>query len=83
LIFIASAIGFAIRAPDFSWSRWGALVPLALGLALVLLVWIKVKSCSYRLTSQRLFVRRGWLSKHVNEMELYRVKDVIVDQKFV
>jgi membrane protein YdbS with pleckstrin-like domain len=45
-----------------------------------MLVWIRVKSCSYRLTTQRLFVRRGWLAKHVNELELYRVKDVVVDQ---
>jgi membrane protein YdbS with pleckstrin-like domain len=57
-----------------------ALIPLALGLLLLLLLWIRVKSCSYRLTTQRLFVRRGWLAKHVNELELYRVKDVVVDQ---
>jgi membrane protein YdbS with pleckstrin-like domain len=47
---------------------------------LLLVVWIRVKSCSYRLTTQRLFVRRGWLTKHVDELELYRVKDVVVDQ---
>jgi len=27
-----------------------------------------------------LFIRRGWLAKHVDELELYRVKDVVVDQ---
>jgi membrane protein YdbS with pleckstrin-like domain len=57
-----------------------ALVPLALGALLLLLIWIRVKSCMYRLTTQRLFVRRGWLAKHVNELELYRIKDVVVDQ---
>ena len=57
-----------------------ALIPLALGVLLLLVVWIRVKSCSYRLTTQRLLVRRGWLAKHVNELELYRVKDVVVDQ---
>jgi uncharacterized membrane protein YdbT with pleckstrin-like domain len=46
-----------------------------------MLVWIRVKSSSYRLTSQRLFVRRGWWSRQVNELELYRVKDVMVDQR--
>ncbi len=80
LVFIALAIGLAIRAQDFSWPRWVPLVPLALGVFLLLLLWIRVKSCNYRLTSQRLFVRRGWLAKHVNELELYRVKDVVVDQ---
>jgi len=80
LIFIALAIGLAIRAQDFSWPHWVALVPLALGVLLLLLLWIRVRSYSYRLTTQRLFARRGWLAKHVNELELYRVKDVVVDQ---
>jgi membrane protein YdbS with pleckstrin-like domain len=80
VIFIGLAVGLALRAQDFSWPRWVALVPLALGLLLLLLLCIRVKSCSYRLTTQRLFVRRGWLAKHVNELELYRVKDVVVDQ---
>jgi membrane protein YdbS with pleckstrin-like domain len=80
VIFIGLGIGLAIRAQAFSWPRWVALVPLGLGVFLLMLVWIRVKSCSYRLTTQRLFVRRGWLAKHVNELELYRVKDVVVDQ---
>ncbi len=80
VIFIGLAIGLAVRAQDFPWSTWVPLVPLALGVLLLLLVWIRVKSCSYRLTTQRLFVRLGWLAKHVNELELYRVKDVVVDQ---
>ena len=50
VIFIGLAIGLAIRAQDFSWPRWVALVPLALGVLLLLLLWIRVKSCSYRLT---------------------------------
>jgi membrane protein YdbS with pleckstrin-like domain len=81
LIFIGLAVGLAIRAQDFSWPRWVALVPLALGVLLLLVVWIRVKSSSYRLTTQRLFVRHGWLAKHLNELELYRVKDVVVDQR--
>ena len=81
MISIALAMGLAIRAQDFSWPRWVALVPLALGVLVLVLLWIRVKSSSYRLTDQRLFVRRGWLAKHVNELELYRVKDVLVDQK--
>jgi membrane protein YdbS with pleckstrin-like domain len=80
VIFIGLAVGLAIRAQAYKWPPWVALVPLVLGLLLLLLVWIRVKSCSYRLTTQRLFVRRGWLAKHVNELELYRVKDVVVDQ---
>jgi len=80
VIFMGLGMGLAIRAQDFSWPRWVALVPLALGVLLLMRIWIRVKSCSYRLTTQRLFVRRGWFAKHVNELELYRVKDVVVDQ---
>jgi membrane protein YdbS with pleckstrin-like domain len=81
LILIGVAVGLTVRAQDFSWPHWVALAPLALGLLVLLLVWIRVKSSSYRLTNQRLFVRRGWWSRQVNELELYRVKDVVVDQR--
>jgi membrane protein YdbS with pleckstrin-like domain len=80
VICVGLALGVAIRGRDFSWPPWVALLPLASGVLLLLLVWIKMKSCSYRLTTQRLFVRRGWLAKHLDELELYRVKDVVVDQ---
>jgi membrane protein YdbS with pleckstrin-like domain len=59
---------------------WTGVIPAALGLFLLLQVQIQVRSCRYRLTTQRLFVRRGWLARHVNELELYRVKDVRMDQ---
>lgn len=83
VIFIGLGIGLAIRARDFSWPPWVALVPVAVGVVVLLLLWIRIKSWGYRLTTQRLFVRRGWLAKHVEEVELYRVKDVTVDQGFL
>ena len=79
-IVIALGILLAVRARDYSWPPWVALIPLALGVLLLLLVWIQKNSYSYRLTNQRLFVRQGWLAKNVNEMELYRVEDVRVAQ---
>jgi len=80
VIFIGLGIELAMRAHDFSLPRWVALAPVAVGGVLLLLVWIHVQSCGYRLTTQRLFIRRGWLARHVDELELYRVKDVVVDQ---
>ncbi len=80
LIFLGLGIGLEIYAQDYTWAPPAALATLALGVLVLLLVWIRMKSCHYRLTSQRLFVRRGWLAKHVDELELYRVKDVVVDQ---
>jgi len=83
VIFIGLGIGVAMLARDFSWPRWVGLVPFALGVGVLLLLRIRVKSWGYRLTTQRLFVRRGWLAKRVDELELYRVKDVTVNQGFL
>jgi membrane protein YdbS with pleckstrin-like domain len=82
-VFIGLGIGLAILARHLSWPFWVALVPFALGVLVLALLWIRVKSCSYRLTTQRLFVRRGWLAQHIDELELYRVKDVAVNQGFL
>src|ERR1022692_4552247 len=38
VIFIGLGIGLALRAQDFSWPRWVALIPLALGVSLLLLL---------------------------------------------
>ena len=80
VILFGLALGLAVRARSFSWPPWIALVPLAGGVLLLLRVWIRAKSCHYRLTTQRLFVRHGWLARRVDELELYRVKDVVVNQ---
>jgi len=50
------------------------------GLILLLNVWYKVVSLKYRLTTQRLFVQKGLIAKHLEELELFRVKDVTVKQ---
>ena len=60
---------------------WGAW-PLALtGLALLILLarWWQVMSSQYQVTAERLIVRRGILFKSIDEIELYRVKDVRMD----
>jgi membrane protein YdbS with pleckstrin-like domain len=59
------------------------LAPVIVGLVLLASVWWRIRSSRYRLTTQRLFVQRGLFMKQTNEMELYRVKDVRVDQGLV
>lgn len=57
---------------------WGAW-PLALtGLAvlIVLFKWIEVMGALYQVTPERLIVRRGIFLKSIDEIELYRIKDV-------
>jgi len=79
-ILIGLGLFIELRARDYSWPQWMPLAPLASGLFLLLMVWLQKSSYGYRLTNQRLFVRRGWLAKKLNELELYRVEDVHVDQ---
>ncbi|MDY0145631.1 MAG: PH domain-containing protein [Kiritimatiellia bacterium] len=61
---------------------WGLLLlPLFLvGLLLLLRAWYLVASTRYQLTTQRLFVHRGLVAKHVEEVELFRIKDVTLTQ---
>ena len=64
---------------------WGiALLPVfLLGVLWLLRAWYLVASKRYRLTTQRLFVQTGLVAKHVEEIELFRVKDVTLDQGFL
>lgn len=65
------------------WPRHVLLIPglvVLLGLCLALHIWVAITSRHYRLTNQRLFVTRGLIARRTEEVELYRVKDVKVDQ---
>jgi uncharacterized membrane protein YdbT with pleckstrin-like domain len=44
--------------------------------------WIVLASTKYELTTQRLRIRTGVFSKHLEELELYRVRDYKLDQPF-
>lgn len=79
-LLIGLAAALAMNLPEFQRPAWVPLIPLALGALMLLLLWVRLKSSRYRLTTQRLFVQRGWLARHVNELELYRVNDVVVRQ---
>jgi uncharacterized membrane protein YdbT with pleckstrin-like domain len=42
--------------------------------------WLVVANTRYELTTQRLRTRRGVLNKHLDELELYRVRDYKLEQ---
>ena len=61
--------------------NWGAW-PLGLTVLAALIVgwkWLEVMSESFEVTRERVIVRRGIIMKSVDEIELYRVKDVRLD----
>ncbi len=56
-------------------------VILTAGLAAIYL-WIRTRGTSYRLTSQRVIVETGVFGKRVDQLDLYRIVDFIVERSF-
>lgn len=75
LLAIAGIAG-AVLVPD-----WGIYLPglTALALLIVLVKWIQNLAATFEITPERLLIRRGIIFKSIDEVELYRVKDVRID----
>jgi uncharacterized membrane protein YdbT with pleckstrin-like domain len=54
---------------------------LTVGLGLVWL-WLRAKSTSYRITSERIVVERGLFSKRMEQIDVYRINDFVVELPF-
>ncbi|HEY8079339.1 MAG TPA: PH domain-containing protein [Labilithrix sp.] len=44
--------------------------------------WWKTRGVTYRITSQRVVIETGVLSKHMEQLDLYRIVDYVVDKPF-
>jgi membrane protein YdbS with pleckstrin-like domain len=72
-----------------AWAFWGEMLfgillsVVGVGLLLLAHVWVRTHSLRYRLTTQRLFVVRGLLSRQTDEVELFRIKDATVRQSMM
>ncbi len=56
-----------------------ALCLMLVGFVIVLIKWIENLTTTYEITEDRLVLRRGIFVKSIDEVELYRVKDVRLD----
>lgn len=63
--------------------EWAPLILLVAAVVIVIVKWVQNLAASYELTEERLIVRRGILMKSIDEVELYRVKDVRIDFSLV
>jgi len=45
--------------------------------------WIELRAWQYEITTERIHVTRGVFSKQIDDMELYRVKDITVLEPFL
>lgn len=62
--------------------RWMWVGVMLAGAGLAAKVWYLVHSTLYTLTTQRFQVQTGLIAKKIQELELYRIKDVQVEQSF-
>lgn len=74
------------RSSTWGWLRgslagWGTLLLclVGVGLVIVLVKWIGNLGTTYEVTPERLVIRRGIVNKSIDEIELYRVKDIRID----
>lgn len=74
------------RSSTWGWLRgtlagWGTLLLclVGIGLLIVLAKWIANLAITYEVTEDRLILHKGILLKSIDEIELYRVKDVRID----
>ena len=74
------------RSSTWGWLRgslagWATLLLclVGIGLIVVLIKWFQNLATTYELTEDRLILHRGIVNKSLDEIELYRVKDVRVE----
>jgi len=60
------------------WGAWPLLLT-GVALAIALFKWLEVMGSLYQITPERLILKRGIFMKSIDEIELYRVKDVRMD----
>ncbi len=68
-------IGFALLI--YFQNPW-PLIVTGVGVAGIVWKWLQFMAAKYEVTTQRLIMRRGIIMKNIDEIELYRVKDVKV-----
>lgn len=68
-----------------SFAGWATVVSCLVGVGFVILAirWIGNKSTLYEVTEDRIVLYRGIVRKSIDEIELYRVKDVRLDYSIV
>ncbi len=54
---------------------------LTLGLS-ALVMWFRTRGVRYKITTQRVVIERGMLSKRMDQVDLYRIVDYVVERPF-
>lgn len=80
---LLAVLGFVVMVGAAgNWGAW-PLVLTGVAALIVLAKWVQVMSVRYEISDNRLKVRQGILMKSIDEIELYRIKDVRLDFSIV
>jgi uncharacterized membrane protein YdbT with pleckstrin-like domain len=84
LLLAGLLVSFYFRAQGtLTGAAWIAPLAFVAGLVLLLLKWFANLAIAYELTEDRLILHKGIVQKSIDEIELYRVKDVRIDFSIV
>lgn len=68
------------------WSMWHliffgvVLLPIAFGLILLVIAWVRYKTTELAITTRRIIVKKGLISRSTVEINLHKVESVMVEQ---
>ena len=81
VLFALGAIVLLVLCLQKGYSPLWALAPLLVAVYAVGRVFYLTRSLTYRLTSQRLFIQTGLVGRSQEEIELFRITDVSMEQR--
>lgn len=82
-IIAAPFVYTALHKDHYWWPWWGILACVVVGLILLVIPILIVKSIRYRISNYRIDIERGILGKRIDTLELWHVEDIKFDQSFL
>jgi uncharacterized membrane protein YdbT with pleckstrin-like domain len=83
VVVAAAAAGVSQVVEDEVKPGWVAIAAIAALLVLLLVGWLKRIATDYMITDRRLVIRRGILSRHIDQTRVDRVQNVTSSQSFL
>ncbi len=77
VVVVSAVLGIRFRASGYAWL---AVIPILVALFMMLWKYLDVRVRRIELTTERVRTYRGILSKQIDELEIYRIKDSRVRQ---
>ncbi len=86
--FIVLVLGLTLAIYGFgvwkiSWVGWTGLIIAFIGLIIPLKSYLRVKYLIYNITTERIEMEQGWLSKSVDNIDMFRITDLRMEQGII